>query len=66
MLPVALDDSSVDHISMQQIFSGYLLLHDVDMLLPSLPQQTGNKCAIQLMDNVYQVIITLIIEHIFR
>ena len=56
-LPVALDDSGVDHINMQQIFSGYLLLCDVGILKPSLPGKNGNTFALELMDNVFKVCI---------
>lgn len=55
-LPVVFDDSSADVISMQQIFSGYQLLHDVDMLLQSLSGTSGTRFATDLIENVFQVI----------
>ena len=55
ILPLSLDDPSMDHIRLQQLLSGYGLLHSVDLLLPCLPKTKKDVFCQQLFDNVYQV-----------
>ncbi|KAL4240201.1 hypothetical protein ACF0H5_000995 [Mactra antiquata] len=58
MLPVDFADTSSDNVMLEQQFSGYLLLHDVNMLSPCLPGQKHSKFATQLLDNVFKGIVT--------
>ncbi len=63
-MPVSLADADVDHAGMEQLMSGYTLLHKHSLLMEAAGGN-AQKLAKTVMDNVYTVSLLSVCKSLF-